>query len=232
MRIAEMKPNTEYATCDGMLVMTGETVESGWFQFSESVEEKGKRRTVERIAKGDPRKAAEKPDPWADCRPSGRQGIRIYVNNGIRVTQWGFDRNGQRLADGLSVARVMKPADIPGLWSDYVLLHGDVIADKYLRKDLEAEATEWRAETRKALARVGIPVDDGQSVASRALREGRAVVMATVMDHTEWKDGRYVRLGPPYISRRLEFPENTCETVLYALATLPTKRAKKAKARG
>lgn len=218
MRISEMKPNTEYATCDGMLVMTGDTVERGWYVYSEVVtKENGERHRVTRQGKGDPRKAADRPDPWANCKPSGREGVQIHTHNGMRVTQWGFDRTGKRLADGLSSVLIMKPDDIPGLWSDYVLLHGDDIEYKFARKDLEDEAAAWRIDTRETLKALGFSVDDGRNPSSAAKRKGNIYVSATVQDDTEYVGGRYVRKGPSYIVRDIDFPQDQAERILEIL---------------
>lgn len=225
MRVRDLLPETEYATCDGMLVVTGKTVESGWFHFQETIpNDSGKSVQVAKIERGDPRnQAGRMADPWAKCKPSHRSGITMISGPGVRVHQYGYDRNGQRLVDGLTNTLVIKPADIPGTWADYVLLHGDVIGDKFLMRDLEEEAKEWRIATRALLEAAGIPVDDGTAPASRAKREGRAAVTATVLPDTDWMNGRTVRKGPPRIVRSIDFPDSSAQTVIDLL----TKAAKR-----
>jgi len=158
MRIKDLKPNTEYATCDGKLVVTGDVVEGGHYSFNHTVDGK----TTFKVTKGDP--AAGKVDgfdPWANCDASQRlrsnSGIRYVVKGGVKVTQYDWDRDGKRKADGRSLEMVVKPQDIPGLWSEYVSLHAERILGRYLTADAEKEAKEMSAKLDSVMRASGLP---------------------------------------------------------------------------
>lgn len=143
MRLNELKPNTEYATCDGHLVVTGDTVEGGFYSYY--ITQDGTEKYE--IAKGDPRKTGtvEGADPWAKCSTGRTTGnIRYSTKGGVKVTRYDFDRDGKRRADGPHKEIVVKPADIPGLWSEYVTLHADRILGRFLMDDLQRQASSAR----------------------------------------------------------------------------------------
>src|SRR4051794_10444854 len=105
MLIKDMAPGTEYATIGGHLVVTYDTVERGWFDWSERIydDNTGKSTLVRHIEKGRP---ARGNDPW------GGRGPDIKVRDGIHVRLFDYDENGQRAGKG--VETVLRPEDIGG----------------------------------------------------------------------------------------------------------------------
>lgn len=166
MLLKDMKPNTEYATCDGFLVVTLDTVERGWFSFTEHVTDQNtnERKSVSKMEQGDPRKNGALIDPWANCAPS-RRSINIHEKNGIRVKRCGFDRDGKR-TEIESAVYVLNPGDIPGTWADYALLHGDAIEARFARAELEEHGAAWQKAVKAVLREAGIKVRDAEHIMS------------------------------------------------------------------
>lgn len=144
-----MKPNTEYATCDGGLVVTGDEVTSGWYQYKEWDEE-ARRWSEPKIGKGHPSEAT---DPWGKCHVSPeRSRVSIQSGPGIVVTQYEYDSEGKRGAKG--VTRVEKPRDIPGTWKEYLTLHGEDIRLWFAKRDARDLAQRQAAALAVALPEV------------------------------------------------------------------------------
>lgn len=142
MRIKDLQPETEYATCDGRMLVTGAEITSGWYQWTDSEMKR-------HVTQYDPRRGPATEtgnDPWANCqrRSGDASGMKIEVKNGIKVIYLAHDRNGDAVPDDgttrVKAEGVIAPKDIAGLWSDYKLLHADRIATPFIKHDLEQSA--------------------------------------------------------------------------------------------
>lgn len=200
MLIKDMRPNTEYATCDGRLVVTdkADKMTRGWYHYTEYATDPNTQQRVQinRVVQSNPLAAGNLPDPWADCNVVGpsRASVRIHVKNGVRVTEFAYDRNGKRTGKG--VERVMLPSDIPGTWSDYVLLHADKIEARFRKAELEEQQRTERKRIEDALRKGGIKIrpdryvyaDDRRNTQNTAYvsigNDGRALNYAIHLDGT------------------------------------------------
>jgi hypothetical protein len=150
----ELKPDTDYATCDGRMVVTDKEVTGGWFQYTYT-DDKGEHA---RIDQQDPRKGLPdgvepgKADPWATCSVGVRpQMLRIYAR-GIRVLEFDYDRDGNKINAGTWI--VLPAKDIAGTWSDYRLLHADRIVMRDEVKQVGQRVRERSAELNERLTRL------------------------------------------------------------------------------
>lgn len=142
MKQREIKPDTEYATCDGNLVVSASTdpTKTNWL-----VHEDGKTS----ITSVDP-VTGTGDDPWGTCgsKQGGRRG-RVVHGKGVRVTYYAYDADGNRTGKGEET--VIPAKDIPGTWAEYMILHADRVRTTVLSYEADEEARRRSTETEAAL---------------------------------------------------------------------------------
>lgn len=151
MRARDLKPHTEYATCDGQLVVTTDDLDVNWVLWYENVTKDGRSERVARITRPEDVNAG---DPWAACKPgmNRRTGIRVEAK-GVLVTLYDVDGEGKRRGGGNPT--VWSQKDIPGTWLEYLSLHAETIRLNERRRVVEREARDRQSALTRLLAAKG-----------------------------------------------------------------------------
>ena len=160
MRLSEIKPDTLYATCDGVMVRAVEPISGKWYEIpvrddngNLKLDKYGRSSvTYEILAE------APKEDPWATCstvRPN-RRGNK----SGMLVEVLRADEDGKPLKTvGKTLVRAR---DIGGTWDDFLLLHAERVRKAARDKAVQDAMPEQAEVLRKRLAGTGFqfPVGD------------------------------------------------------------------------
>lgn len=158
MRIRDLVPGVEYATCDGQLVLCNTPV--GLWTKKIKVNDKGEYVRDEKTRLHVYEYVAYNPDeldPWGGC-----MDVKKPSETGVYVTYWHTDRDGKKTKSyGVDL---VKPKDIKGTWKEFLVLHGE----KVRQKADDAEAERLRKERNKELTKrfksLGLPVSVRSSV--------------------------------------------------------------------
>lgn len=188
MRTADLKADTAYATCEGVMVVPLEPVHADY----QVVREKGGDTTIVSLKEPD----VPPTDPWGKCHTVKPKARHRVGTKGVKCAAYQVNRNGKRIEDTRREV-VVKPADISGDWKTYLALYAHVVRAK-------ADDREAERRTRAAV----------QS-ASMTLRSVPAEV--SVSDTNGWGEGRYPaktqvtftfkagRKGEEHLERLLDF---------------------------
>lgn len=151
MRARDIELGTKYATCNGELVVPV-NLDRNWARAY--IENKY---TVVNVG------ADVKVDPWGGCTANGRRlpGGITSSELGIKCEKFTPDRNGDPIEEQGTVV-VVNPRDIKGRWSEYMMLHGEIVrraADRRTWGDLRHDLTEeFHAALRAAIPGVSTSV--------------------------------------------------------------------------
>lgn len=162
MRTSDMRPDTEYATCEGTLVVPVEPIHANWFHvYNHQTDE------WDLIDGSDQARARQ--DPWGPChKPAnrGNGGLR-RTKAGVLVDVYDHDRNGKRVGEPTRRV-VMQPQDVAGLWKEYLTLYADVVRDR-VDAQRQAQEREQAVEQIKAAVaqRCGVSPDAVETWLSR-----------------------------------------------------------------
>lgn len=154
MRVSDLQPDTEYATCNGELVLPLEPIHGNWYWLFDH-----KKAAWKLVDGGDDRKANQ--DPWAPChkRKPGQPAQR-RTKAGVLVLVFQYDRLGKRI-EGTGERVVLLPKDIAGPWKEYLTLYADVVAERVDSKERERQRDEAVAEIKRHFAaKHGVHPDD------------------------------------------------------------------------
>lgn len=123
MRVRDLKAETEYATCEGSLVIPVEPVHANWFYIYDP-----NAKRWELVDGGDTPKVSQ--DPWGACHQPANRSLDSNVRRtkpGVLVDVYDHDRLGSRITPPRE--RTIIPArDIAGTWVTYLALYADVVA--------------------------------------------------------------------------------------------------------
>jgi hypothetical protein len=154
MRTSDLKADTPYATCDGMMVVPLEPIHA---EHQVVYDPKKNQHTIVSL------KAPEVPptDPWGKCHPKGTRAARPQSSHrvgskGIRCATFQVDRDGKAIEDTRQEI-VVKPADISGTWKTYLTLYAHVVREKADTKTAEERRTAMMKDISGALA--GVPAE-------------------------------------------------------------------------
>lgn len=139
MRLKDIKPNTLYATKDGLLIKTGDKIEVADYAQVPA----NKRRPAKWVKAAEPTE-----DPWNPRRTSQ------YTRRGLLVTAYKPDRDGQPVEEE-SEQWVAQTRDIAGTWELYLELHGDELKQRHIRQDATNAAIEERKRIESILVTNG-----------------------------------------------------------------------------
>lgn len=162
MFVKDIKPNTEYATCDGQMIVTGSDISRTWWNWRERVvpEGGGTVTYVDRVTQSEP--SLEVTDPWGNCHSVGRRrtagiapGSHVYCRDGVRLMTFAVDGTGKRVGQGYETVR--KPKDIVGTWLEYLSLHAEDVRLRDLKRTCEIEAQSKNRALLAALDAKGFP---------------------------------------------------------------------------
>lgn len=137
MRLKDLQPNTDYATCDGNLVQVVEPISDKYYEgYAHTAN--GSRI----LAPGGGYKSEwtifVETDPWAKCAKAQKPD-----NLGVLVEVFDYEPDGTK---GKSLGKMtVKARDIGGTWGNYLVLHADVVQDR-AESRLNKEHTKARAE--------------------------------------------------------------------------------------
>lgn len=135
MRVKDMKEGTEYASCDGVLLIPETPLRRGWMEWvgPQKGDEDGHYEFHE----------VTELDPWGGC-----MDVRRPPEIGVLVRTYTADRDGNRVGDGK--LEVMNPRDIKGLWVDFMVLHGEKVRTRAIDRERNETVTRISREVRTA----------------------------------------------------------------------------------
>lgn len=148
MRVKDMKPGTEYASCDGVLVIPETPLQRGWMEWisAKKDEEEGHYEFHQ----------ADELDPWGGCMDTRRP-----PEIGVLVRAYHADRDGNRVGEGK--LEVMNPRDIKGLWLDFMVLHGQKVRDRAIDRERNEVVSRLGEQVREVIGG-GLPYHGTASV--------------------------------------------------------------------
>lgn len=121
MRVKDMQPGTEYASCDGILAVPEDPIQRGWLEWipPNDDDDGDGHYTFHEVTEL---------DPWGGCMDTRRP-----PEIGVLVRTYHADRDGNRVGDGK--LEVMNPRDIKGLWVDFMVLHGARVRERAIDRE-------------------------------------------------------------------------------------------------
>lgn len=154
MRVADLQPDTEYATCNGELVVPVEPIHGNWFWLFDH-----KKAAWKLVDGGDDRRANQ--DPWAPChRSKPNQPAQRRTKPGVLVLVFQTDRHGKRI-EATGNRAVLPPKDIAGPWKEYLTLYADVVAERVDKREQERQRDAAMEEIKgRVAAQYGVSADD------------------------------------------------------------------------
>lgn len=156
MRTADLKPDTAYATCDGVYVVPLEPIHAEY----QPVREKDGGVTIVSL------KEPEVPptDPWGKCHTVQPKVRHRVGTKGIKCATFTVDRDGKPIEDTRREV-VVKPADISGDWKTYLTLYAHVVREKADEREREDREKKMAKAIEATLA--SVPGQVSVSLASR-----------------------------------------------------------------
>lgn len=173
MRTAELKPNTQYATCNGGLVVPVEPIHANWFYVYNH-----KTEAWDLIDGGD--QARAKQDPWGPChKPANKgNGALRRTKPGVLMNLYSYDRDGKRVGEPEHV--VIDAKDIAGTWKEYMALYADVVRARVDERHRAYERQRAVEEIKECIGRRYGVAPDTVSTYLPHRREGAGYLEVTI----------------------------------------------------
>lgn len=154
MRLSQLNPETEYATCDGRLIKVMTPVSNKW-TLVPVLDDKGNEVVDEHghaTLKHGSLPTESREDPWAACTTTSQHSRKRP--KGVLVEYFTFDEDGKPLE---SQGKTILPASgITGLWSDYLLLHGERVREEFRSTQRRREDVKKLKALRRRLGESGL----------------------------------------------------------------------------
>lgn len=131
MEAKDLKAGVEYATCQGELIVPVAPVHGRWLMVNDG-------------------EFVEDTDPWGPCAPEARRKRRGTLK-GVKVETYETNRDGKRVASTKKVT-VRPSRDVKGLWSEYLVLHGEALRKKVDERDEQRRYDAFMKVQRERIA--------------------------------------------------------------------------------
>lgn len=201
MRLNQIKEDVLYATCDGNMVKPVAPISNKWTRVPTLLENGEPRldthgRAMYTYTIDTTGQPTGEVDPWARCTP--RQQRKLIQEHGVLVELFDYDEDGRQ---GASHGKyIAKTSDIGGPWSDYLLLHGEVVQLRGAQERVRRELGPRSVDLRKRMTDTGFAFPVGP-IARQSSGDVRSYPSPDSSSLTvEWREHygytRYIS-GPP-----------------------------------
>lgn len=129
MRLKDLQTDVAYATCDGIRVTVLDNERADYVAVYKK-DSKGQKIIGANGAYEYEVVPFETPDPWGPCHPGSPRQDRVGSDKGVKCERWAVDRDGEVLADVVPRVCIVRQSDIKGLWTEYLVLHGEAVRAK------------------------------------------------------------------------------------------------------